>query len=181
MCQTASNGMSDPVTNSTGKNNRLHNGCLNQDKSSGESKYLRQVLLTVWFLLVLMRTVNSSSPRYHLSSEDSNTNSIHKNCTKCSLLLEDAKMRRLEELKRDFLHKLGLKEAPKIAVDKFLYNIPPLDSIFSHTSRTPSSDMMLGDQPFTFGGDEVPNESQNDLDDSTGSIKKVISFAKLRE
>lgn len=163
-------------------NNRLHNGCLSRinfvkwpNCKLYQSKNLSQVFAAVCLLLLLLaKSVNSSN-------ENSNVNSIRKNCTKCSLLLEDAKIRRLEEFKRDFLHKLGFKEAPKVTVDKSLYNIPPFDSIFAHRSNYLDGEMMLGDQPHNFEGSQGPQESQNDMDDSTGSIKRVISFAKLRE
>lgn len=152
----------------------------------GRNIHSSKLLLTTC-LLVLFANIVSASQFRHSHREDSNINSIRKNCTKCSLLLEDAKFRRLEEFKREFLHKLGFKEAPKVTVDKSLYNIPPLDSLFTRKNSKSfpfNHDIMLGDEPFNMAknnGQFEEEDFNNDMDDSTGSIKKFISFARIRE
>ena len=214
MSQVRSNQMSHEPTN-VNIITRLFNGCLSRlFQISTTYKFyinlnLSQVLLLVSLISILPETVTTSHVRYSSNSGDSNLNSIRKNCSKCSLLLEDAKIRRLEEFKREFLHKLGFKEAPKVTVNKSLYNIPPLDSLFIHKNSKQQqqqqqqqhqhqqqqqhqqayfdSDIMLGDDPLVKVERDNghhhgrQDDSENEWEDSAGSIKKFISFAKLRE
>lgn len=144
-------------------------------------------LLSITFIvfIIFISTVSTSQIRHSSHEDTNNNNSIRKNCTKCSLLLENAKVRRLESFKREFLHKLGFKEPPKVTIDKSLYNIPPLDTLFmqkSVKSSTFDQNEMLGDQPYNLDrryGQFEEDDSNNEMDDSTGNIKKFISFAQV--
>ena len=147
------------------------------------------IMVTLLLNVLLLCVVDASQLHYNhrnhrISSDERQSNNQHKNCSRCSLAHEDVKARRIEQFKREFLQKLGLKEEPKIQnIDKSLYNIPPLFHTFESTikandrlnNRLSQDEMMLGDQPYS-----MPPDYSNEVDDGS-TIKKIISFAKPRE
>lgn len=140
------------------------------------------IMVAVNLLLLSVEGSHYNHRNHRISSDERQSN--HKNCSRCSLAHEDVKSRRIEQFKREFLQKLGLKEEPKIQhIDKSLYNIPPLLHTYESTIKANNrltnklldDEMMLGDQPYS-----MPPDNLNQVEDES-TIKKIISFANPRE
>lgn len=125
-----------------------------------------------------------------------------KNCTRC-FLQEEARSRRLEEVKLEILRKLGLSQAPNVTV-RDLPRIPPLQNLLSEddvedeeselppgSSFSHEDEDMQSDAPVR---STVPGGSFNRIHFSSASLghaeefedfyvntEKSISFAKIRE
>lgn len=103
------------------------------------------------------------------------------NCTRC-VRHEEAKSRRLENIKVNILNKLGLKAAPNIT-GKPLPRIPPLHHLLDRYN-------MLGDDPRVTGPqllsdfmedqDSTQTRDNEDFEDFFVSAERSISFAQQR-
>lgn len=126
-----------------------------------------------------------------------------KNCSRC-FLQEEARSRRLEEVKLEILRKLGLSQAPNVTA-RDLPRIPPLQNLLSDddmdddefssgTSSSREDEDMLSDAPVrTPAGSSFTNPGSHRLQYSSASglseefedfyvnTEKSISFAKIRE
>lgn len=108
---------------------------------------LPQISLSCVLLLFLPTCYSSSS--YSSSSPPLNSSSTSSSCSRCTLQGE-AKARRLQEIKNDILHKLGLKQAPNVTL-KELPRIPPVNSILGRYGLTPP--------------EEESSDNEEDMDD----------------
>lgn len=110
---------------------------------------LPQISLSCVLLLFLPTCYSSSSSSYSSSSTPLNSSSTSSSCSRCTLQGE-AKARRLQEIKNDILHKLGLKQAPNVTL-KELPRIPPVNSILGRYGLTPP--------------EEESSDNEEDMDD----------------
>lgn len=118
-----------------------------------------------------------------------------KNCTRC-LLQDEARTRRLEEVKMEILRKLGLSQAPNVTV-RDLPRIPPLENLLSEedvddeeylTSRRSGNlddDEMMSDAPIASPSSRLHYSSASghaeEFEDFYVNTEKSITFARIRE
>lgn len=108
-----------------------------------------------------------------------------RNCSRCFMQTE-ARSRRLEEVKLEILHKLGLSQAPNVTI-KDLPRIPPLQNLLGddmsddyYHQEENEDEQMVGDMPAS----NTPTSHQSPLhefEDFYVNTEKSISFAKIRE
>ncbi|RWS27521.1 hypothetical protein B4U80_00815 [Leptotrombidium deliense] len=105
------------------------------------------------------------------------------NCTRC-VMHEEARQRRLEEIKFDILNKLGMKQAPNVT-SKTLPRIPPLHHLFDKYG-------ILGDDPQTLSSSsrptqdldeeqmhsDQPMDADEEFEDFYVNTERAISFAQ---
>ena len=138
---------------------------------SGSAQQLTQIMLNSW-----TKQLNKYN---NLEFEDENS-SI--NCSRC-VLHEEAKSRRLENIKVNILNKLGLKVAPNIT-GKLLPRIPPLHHLLDRYN-------MLGDDPRVSGPqmlnsfmedhDHIQDKDRDDFEEFFVNAERSISFAQNRK
>jgi hypothetical protein len=118
--------------------------------------------------------------------------SVVSNCTRCSMQTE-ARSRRLEEVKMEILHKLGLSQAPNVTI-KDLPRIPPLHNLLgddisddddfdpNDMGSDPDYEQMSSDMPsFSSSATTSSSSASHEYEDFYVSTEKSISFAKPRE
>ncbi|RWS12911.1 Growth/differentiation factor 8-like protein [Dinothrombium tinctorium] len=108
------------------------------------------------------------------------------NCTRC-VMHEEARQRRLQEIKLDILNKLGLKQAPNVT-SKTLPRIPPLHhlldryGILGDDPQTLSSSSRPGQDSPPYDEEEMPSDqppdAEDDGEDFYVNTERAISFAQ---
>ena len=101
----------------------------------------------------------------------------------------EARSRRLQEVKLEILHKLGLSQAPNVTI-KDLPRIPPLQNLLGddisddyYNQEDDDDEQMAADMPSSAPSysSAAHHSSVPEFEDFYVNTEKSISFAKLRE
>lgn len=176
-------------------NHRLRQPVPSTTRTSSHPTFSFIITITILLLILHITCIDS------FTTSEFSANHHHRNCSRC-VLHGEARARRLEEVKADILHKLGLKEAPNVTL-KELPNIPPLHNFLGRFPGIDPEDLdsssssnvqqvgggtdderMSSDMPANSAFSERKSSSLADYEDYEEffmNTEKSISLARNRE